>query len=66
MLNRRNTAIVTRSLGNYNFTGGLQYYQDVANTDDALNQLPYFLYNSIKYELGKNFFLQWNSDYYYY
>jgi LPS-assembly protein len=66
VLNRRNTAIVTRSLGNYNFTGGFQYFQDVGNTDDALNQLPYFLYNSIKYELGKNFFFQWNSDYYYY
>ena len=66
VLARRNTAIVTGSLGNYNFTGGFQYYQVLNNTDQVLNQLPYFLYNSIKYELGTNFFLQWNSNYTYY
>ena len=60
---RRNTVVVTRSLGNYNFTGGFQYFQEVDRTDDALNQLPYFRFDSIKYELGKNFFLQWNSNY---
>ena len=66
VLDRRNTVIVTRSLGNYNFTGGFQYFQELDNTDDALNQLPYFRYDSIKYELGKNFFFQWNSNYNYY
>ena len=66
VLDRRNTAIVTRSLGNYNFTGEFQYFQELDNTDDALNQLPYLRYDSIKYELGKNFFFQWNSNYNYY
>jgi LPS-assembly protein len=32
-------------------------------TEDALNQLPYIRLDSIRYELGKNFFLQWNSNY---
>jgi LPS-assembly protein len=63
VLDRRNTAILSRSFGNYNFTGGFQYFQELDETDDALNQLPYFRYDSIKYELGKNFFLQWNSNY---
>jgi LPS-assembly protein len=66
VLDRRNTAIVTRSLGNYNFTGGFQYYQELDKTDDALNQLPYLRYDSIKYELGKNIFFQLNSNYNYY
>ncbi len=66
VLARRNTAIVTRSLGNYNFTGEFQYYQVLDNTDQYLNQLPFLRYDSIKYELGKNFFLQWNSNYNYY
>jgi LPS-assembly protein len=66
VLTRRNTAIVTRSLGNYNFTGGFQYFQELDKADSALNQLPYFRYDSIKYELGKNFFFQLNSNYNYY
>jgi len=66
VLDRRNTFIVTRSLGNYNFTGGFQYFQELDNTDDALNQLPYLRFDSLKYELGKNFFLQWISNYNYY
>ncbi len=66
VLDRRNTAIVTRSVGNYNFTGGFQYFQELDNSDDALNQLPYFRYDSTKYELGKNFFFQLNSDYNHY
>jgi LPS-assembly protein len=62
-LDRRNTAVLTRGFGNYNFTGGFQYYQELDKTEDALNQLPYIRLDSIRYELGKNFFLQWNSNY---
>ena len=63
VLDRRNTAVVTHTRGNYNFTGGFQYFQELDKTDDALNQLPYLRYDGIKYELGKNFFFNWISSY---
>ena len=63
---RRNKAIVSRGFGNYNFTGGFQYYQEVDKTDDALNQLPFLRLDSIRYELWQNIFFQWFSDYNYY
>ena len=65
-LDRRNTAIFSRAFGNYNFIGGFQYFQELDKTDDALNQLPYLRFDSLRYELGKNFYFQLYSSYNYY
>ncbi|MBI5586497.1 MAG: LPS-assembly protein LptD [Deltaproteobacteria bacterium] len=62
-LDRRNSAIVSRSFGNYNFIGGFQYFQELDKSDDALNQMPYLRFDSLRFEVWKNFFLQWYSSY---
>lgn len=66
VMDRRNAAIFSRAFNNYNFIGGIQYYQEVDNTDDALNQLPYARFDGLRYEIYKNFFFQWYSNYNYY
>ncbi len=67
VLNRRNAAIVTKNFGTYNFTGGFNFYQDVDNTQNSLNQMPYARFDSTKQVLSKNFsenlFFQWGSSY---
>jgi LPS-assembly protein len=62
-LDRRNTAIVSRTFGNYNFIGGFQYFQELDKSDDALNQMPYLRFDSLRFEFWNNFFLQWYSSY---
>jgi LPS-assembly protein len=62
-LDRRNTAIVSRNFGNYNFIGGFQYFQELDKSDDALNQLPYLRFDSLRYDLWKSIYLQWYSSY---
>ncbi len=63
---RRNAAVLNKSFGTTNFTGGFTYYQDPTNTNNVLNQLPFARLDSIKQEFGKNFFLQWGSSYNYF
>jgi LPS-assembly protein len=62
-LDRKNTAIVSRNFGNYNFIGGFQYYQELDKSDDALNQLPYLRFDSLRYELWNSIYFQWISSY---
>ncbi|MCU0578479.1 MAG: LPS-assembly protein LptD, partial [Desulfobacterota bacterium] len=62
-LDRRNTAIVSRNFGNFNFIGGFQYFQELDKSDDALNQLPYLRFDSLRFELWKSLYLQWYSSY---
>jgi LPS-assembly protein len=62
-INRKNSAILSKSYGSYNFTGGFNYYQDVDNTGTTLNQMPYVRFDTIKQKLGDSFFYQLNSSY---
>jgi LPS-assembly protein len=62
-LNRRNTAVLTKTFGTYQFTGGFNYYQELDETNDALNQLPYARFDGIKQVLWKNIYYQWNSSF---
>lgn len=63
---RRNSALLTKNFGTYNFTGGFTYYQDLTDVNNSLNQLPYARFDSIKQKLWENFFLQWGSSYNYF
>lgn len=62
-INRRNAAVVSKSFGSSNFTGGFNFYQDVDKAGTTLNQMPYAQFSTIKQKLGENLFYQWGSSY---
>ncbi len=62
-IDRRNNAVFTKTFGTYQFTGGFSYYQELDQTHDALNQLPYARFDGIKQVLWKNLYYQWGSSF---
>jgi LPS-assembly protein len=62
-VNRRNSAILSKSFGSSNLTGGFNYFQDVDNTGTTLSQMPYARFDMIKQKLGNHFFYQLGSSY---
>jgi LPS-assembly protein len=62
-LNRRNSAVLTKNFGSYQFTGGFNYYQELDIINNTLNQLPYARFDGIKQILWKNIYYQWGSSY---
>jgi LPS-assembly protein len=65
-INRRNTAVFTKTFGTYQFTGGFSYYQELDQANNVLNQLPYVRFDGTKQILWKNIYYQWGSSYYNY
>ncbi|MBI4765830.1 MAG: LPS-assembly protein LptD [Deltaproteobacteria bacterium] len=63
---RRNTAAFTKSFGTYQFTGGFNYFQELGQTLNTFNQLPYARFDGIKQVLWKKVYYQWGSSYNYY
>jgi LPS-assembly protein len=63
VINRRNSAVVTKYFGSSSLTGGFNFFEDVDKTGTNLNQLPFAQFSTIKQELGKGFFYQLGSTY---
>lgn len=62
-VNRRNQAILSKSFGLSNFTGGINFFQDVDQTGTTMSQLPYARFDMLKQKLGNHFFYQLGSSY---
>ncbi len=63
---RRNSAVFTKTFGTYQFTGGFNYFQELGQTLNTFNQLPFARFDGIKQVLWKNVYYQWGSSYNYY